>query len=187
MDPGLRRAWTEVVTADDYDLHMANIGQAQAAAGLTRKLLESAGKHVVFVGAGTGQMFDYIDAEVLRRFELTFTDLNPRYLARLQTRLDRLGLNATVLEDDIEQTALEPGADLLIATLLLEHIDWRRGVEVIAGLRPAACGIIIQENPPGMATAVTPGRVVPRSIAEAVEFAHPTLVPREQLSAAFEQ
>jgi hypothetical protein len=41
-----------------------------------------------------------------------------------------------VLEDDIEHTTLDPGPDLLLATLLSEHIDWRRGVDVIAGLRP---------------------------------------------------
>ena len=35
MDPELRRAWTEIVTADDYERHMAAIGQAQAAAELT--------------------------------------------------------------------------------------------------------------------------------------------------------
>jgi len=28
-----------------------------------------------------------------------------------------------VLEDDIEQAAIEAGPDLLLATLLLEHID----------------------------------------------------------------
>jgi hypothetical protein len=38
-----------------------------------------------------------------------------------------LGLNATVLEDDIERLALEPAPDLLLAALLLEHIDWRKG------------------------------------------------------------
>jgi hypothetical protein len=30
MDPELRRAWTEIITAEDYEEHMASIGQAQA-------------------------------------------------------------------------------------------------------------------------------------------------------------
>jgi len=84
------------------------------------------------------------------------------------------------------KVTLEPGADLLLATLLLEHIDWRRGIEVFAGLRPAACGIIIQENPPEMTAAVTPGRRVPPSIARAVETARVTLIPHDELLAAFE-
>ena len=37
MDPALRRAWTAVVTAEDYEAHMAAIGQAQAAAGGWRR------------------------------------------------------------------------------------------------------------------------------------------------------
>jgi hypothetical protein len=94
-------------------------------------------------------------------------------------------IRLTVLEDDIEHTALDLGPDLLLATLLFEHIDWRRGVEVIAGLRPVNCGIIIQENPAGMTSTVTPGRRVPPSITQALATAHATLVPRDDLLAAF--
>jgi SAM-dependent methyltransferase len=190
MDAGLRLAWTQIVTVEDYDAHMAAIGQAQAAAALTEDLirarqLRSDGR-VVIVGAGTGQMLDFLEPSVLRPFQLTCTDLNPVFLARLKERLDQHGLRATILEDDIEQTALESGPELLLATLVLEHIDWRRGVEAIAGLRPTACGIIIQENPPGMTSSVTPGRRIPPSIAKAIEVAHATLVPRGELTAAFE-
>ena len=76
---------------------------------------------------------------------------------------------------------LKSDQTLFVATLLLEHIDWRRGVEKFAGLRPRSCGIILQENPPGMAAAVTPGRYVPPSIARAVETGHPTLLAKEEV------
>lgn len=189
MDAGLRRAWTQIVTIDDYDQHMARIGQAQAGAGLTCQIIRSAnppaGGHVVIAGAGTGQALDFADPALFRPFRLTFTDLNPAFLARLAQRLAKHGIVASVLEDDIEQTKIEPGPDLLLATLLLEHIDSRRGVEAIAGLRPAACGIVIQENPEGMTSAITPGRQIPPSIAKAFEIAHATLVPRHDLVAAF--
>ena len=188
MDPGLRRAWTEVVTADDYDHHMAAIGQAQAAAELARHLIESAslaaGGRIAIVGAGTGQMFDYLAPDVVRPYRLTCTDLNPAFLDRLRERLHRRGLEAAIVVDDIERSALQRAPDFLLATLLLEHIDWRRGVEAIAALRPGACGIIVQENPPGMDSAVTPGRRLPPSIAAAIEFAHPELVPPDALIAA---
>lgn len=188
MDSALRRAWTEVVTPADYDQHMANIGQAQAAAELTRWFVESAapppGARVVIPGAGTGQMLDFLDPAVLRPYRLTFADLNPGFLETLRARLEARGLGAETLEDDIERTALASEPALLIATLLLEHIDWRGGVESFTGLRPRACGIVIQENPPGMTSAVTPGRVVPASIAKAMETAHATLVPRGELVAA---
>jgi hypothetical protein len=189
MDPGLRRAWTQIVTGEDYDEHMAGIGQAQAGASLTCQILRAAdppaGGRVVIAGAGTGQALDFADPGIFRPFRLTFTDLNPTFLAQLAQRLAKHGILATVFEDDIEQTAIEPGADLLLATLLLEHIDWRRGVEAIAGLCPAACGVVIQENPEGMTSAITPGRRIPPSLAKAAEIAHATLVPRQDLIAAF--
>jgi hypothetical protein len=187
MDAGLRRAWTEIVTADDYESHMLAVGQARAAAELTRWLIVSAacrpGDRITFAGAGTGQMLDFLEAELLRPYRLTFSDLNPAFLERLRERLARGGLDAETVADDIENTALAPGAALLIATLLLEHVDWRRGAEVLAALRPAACGIILQENPPDMTAAVTPGRRIPPSLARAVEIGTPTLVPREEFVA----
>ena|SRR5579885_1843576 len=189
MDEALRRAWTEIVTPDDYEEHMARIGQAQAGADLTRHLIETSrppfGARILFAGAGTGQMLDFLDASVLRPFRLVFTDLSTSFLERLKRRLRQLELTAEVIEDDFENTALQPGPDLLIATLLLEHIDWHRGVDTISALRPAACGIIIQENPPEMKSAITPGRVLPRSIAEASSQAHPVLVPYDELVPAF--
>ena len=189
MDPGLRRAWTQIVTCEDYEEHMARIGQAQASAGLTCQILCAAGPpsggRVVVAGAGTGQALDFLDPALLRPFRLTFTDLNREFLARLAQRLAKHNLAATILEDDIEQTALEPAPDLLLATLLFEHVDWRRGVAAIVGLRPAACGVIMQENPEGMTSAITPGRQIPPSMAKAFEIAHPTLVLRQDVVAGF--
>ncbi|MBZ5726613.1 MAG: methyltransferase domain-containing protein [Acidobacteriia bacterium] len=188
MDPALRHAWSEIVTAEDYEEHMASIGQAQAAAELSHHLIQSAslpaGSRITIAGAGTGQMFDLLDPAAFRPYHLTCTDLNPAFLARLRARLTRYGLDAEIVEDDIERTTLKPGPDLLLAALLLEHIDWRRGVEVFAGLRPGACAIILQENPPDVTSAVTPGRRLPPTIAQAVETAHPALVPRDRLIAA---
>ena len=188
MDPELRCAWTQIVTADDYEEHMASVGQAQAAAELTAHLIHSAslrpGSRILIAGAGTGQMFDFLDPEVFRPHRLTCADLNPAFLARLRERLVRHGLEAEIREDDIEQTQLTPGPDLLLSTLLLEHIDWRQGLDAFAHLRPRTCGIVLQENLPNLTTAVTPGRRLPPSMAKAVENAHPALVPREDLIAA---
>ena len=185
MEAGLRRAWTEIVTADDYEAHMAAVGQAQAAAELTAWLIGAAslpaGARITIAGAGTGQMFDLLEPSVFRPYALTCADLNPAFLARLAARLAACGLKAEIAEDDIERTALRPEPGLLIATLLLEHIEWRRGVEAFASLQPGWCGIILQENPPGMTSAVTPGRRVPASLAQGMEVGRPTLVPRQEL------
>src|SRR5215469_14428897 len=148
MDAELRRAWTEIVVADDYEEHMAAIGQAQAAAELTSYLIEAAmleaGSHITIAGAGTGQMFDLLPSTLFQPYRLTISDLNPLFLERLRERLTLRGLDADVLVDDIERTALPPGCDLLLATLLLEHIDWQRGIETFNALRARMCGIVLQ-------------------------------------------
>ena len=191
MDTSLRRAWTEVVTPEDYERHMAAVGQAQAAAALTRSLVQAAhlspGDRLEVVGAGTGQMLDFLDPDLLRPFRLVFSDLNPRFLQVLRKRLADHRLEGTVVEDDIEKTKLAPHADLVLASLLLEHLDWKEGVKALAGMHPGACGIVLQENPPGMASAVTPGRPLPPSMAEAMAFAHPVLVPKDRLIEAMDQ
>src|SRR5438874_6565380 len=85
----LREAWTGV-SAADYDAHMAVVGQAEANAHLVRRLLTDhppPGPRLVFAGAGTGQMFDYVSPDFLRPFEVTFTDISAALLARLADRL----------------------------------------------------------------------------------------------------
>jgi hypothetical protein len=190
VDSNLRLAWTQIVTGEDYDAHMRSVGQAQALAALTAKLIEAAGlregSRFMIAGAGTGQLFDFVDPDLFRPFNLICTDLNALFLTRLRERLVQRGLTALMIADDLEHTALREAPDFLLAALLLEHIDWRKGVEVITELRPAACGIIIQENPPGMTTAVTPGRSILPSIAAAIEIAHPNLIPHGELLSAFE-
>lgn len=190
MDSNLHRAWTQIITADDYDEHMAAIGQAQAAAALTAKILGDidlpANSRIVIAGAGTGQMFEFIDPALFRPLKLICTDLNPMFLTRLRERLVTYSLNALLVADDLEHTSLLGQPHLLLATLVLEHIDWAKGVEAIATLSPMACGIIIQENPEGMTSAVTPGRCIPGSIASAVRIAHPRLISHSELLDAFE-
>jgi hypothetical protein len=190
MDSNLRLAWTQIVIAEDYDEHMAAIGQAQAAAALTVELIQKAalqdGSRLVIAGAGTGHMFDFLNIDVFRPFHLICTDLNPTFLARLRARLFTRGLGVQAVADDLVHTALVVHPDFLLATLLLEHIDWREGVQAITALHPAACGIIMQENPPEMTTAVTPGRRIPPSIAAAVKIAQPKLVPQDEVLSEFE-
>lgn len=190
MEPSLRRAWTEVISADDYETHMAAIGQAQAAASLTEWLLTEAllepDSRITIVGAGTGQMFDFADAGLFLPHRLTCADLNSEFLEYAAERLAKYRLRGQIVQDDLENTRLAPGPDLLVATLVLEHIDWRIGVQSICEVEPRRCGIIMQVNPPDMQSAVTPGRVLPPSIRTAAETCHPVLLPAEGLISSFE-
>jgi hypothetical protein len=78
MDRRIREAWLNGISPDDYDTHMAAVGQAQANAGLVAELLEAhpptAGASILFVGAGTGQLFDYASPEMLKPLQSTFSD-----------------------------------------------------------------------------------------------------------------
>ena len=191
MEPESRRAWTEIVTPEDYDRHIETIGQAEVSADLVAQFLSwtqlPAGGKVVIVGAGTGWLLDHSDLTWFRNLRLTFTDLSPRFLNKLRERLSDHGIAANVLEDDIEATRLATGMDLLIASLVLEHIDWKRGAASIAGLSPRFIGIILQENPPGMTTSITPGRPLPPSILEASKIALSRLLAKNEVVAEFER
>jgi len=186
MDQRLRDAWTRVIEPDDIDLHLHNVGQARANAELVAEMLAGSrrGDRVLFAGAGTGQMFDYVDASFLAGRDLVFTDINPRYLAKLDARAGSAGLRYRAVLDDIEETALDERFDIVVVVLVLEHVEWRRSLRTIAGWQPRSVHVVTQRNPPEIATAVTPGRVLPGTLAEFARTAHPVLVDEGELRAA---
>jgi len=144
----LREAWTEFIVADDYEQHMAAIGQAQANALLVAELVAAAqpqtGSRVLIAGAGTGQMFEYCPAGLWDAFDLTCSDLNPTFLRKLRSRHA-----CTTALDDIEDSRLDPGFSLIVVVLVLEHVDWRKALASLARLRPERVAIVIQGNPEG--------------------------------------
>ena len=144
----LREVWRDRITIEDYERHMAAVGQAQANASLLEDLfLQFAprlGARILFAGAGTGQCFDYLPANLLGRYHATFADINPGYLARLAERL--AGTDIATVVDDIEATRLAGPFDLAIAVLVLEHVDWRRAVASLVR-QAARVFVVIQQNP----------------------------------------
>jgi hypothetical protein len=186
----LRQVWSGHVTPADYEQHMSAIGQAQANAVLVRQNIErwaAVGARLLIAGAGTGQMFDYEAAVFLAPYDVTFSDINEQFLATLAARLQGTEFTSwRTQSDDLEQTILPGSYDLLIVVLVLEHIDWRKGVRSIARLAPPKCLIIIQVNPPGMTTAVTPTRVLPGTM-RAVVAAGPRLVDSAELTGEMAQ
>ena len=188
MAISLREAWTSVVDAGDYERHMAAIGQAQANAGLVAGVLRSypppAGAVVWFAGAGTGQLFDFIDPSVLNPWRTVFTDINPSYLKRLAARVKRAeGVRFQTVVDDIERCGLRGGFHLAIAVLLLEHVDWRAAAATLARLSTSQVFVGIQENPPGLSSALT--RPVTGSMAVFREV-RPRLLERDELAREFD-
>lgn len=179
----LRDAWTTLVNAEDYEQHMAAIGQAQANAEHVREFLTLAapppGARLLIAGAGPGQMFEHLDPRVFAPYRTVFSDINPRFLVRLRERCP----GALCVVDDIERSALAGPVYAVMETLMLEHVDWRRGLSALAGLRAEYLYLVVQRNPPEMASAMTPSRTPPGTMRIFAQ-AHPRLLEMEELRAA---
>jgi SAM-dependent methyltransferase len=177
----LREAWISRVTPEDYEAHMARVGQAEANALLVRTLLSQAeiatGSRVLVAGAGTGQMFDHMPPQTFAPYHLVCSDISPTLLERLRLRV----ACETVL-DDVEDTKLESGCGAIVLVLVLEHVDFRKALASLTSLRPDHFLIVIQENPPSMTEAMTPGRTPPGSMRVFAEEARPHLVPFADLA-----
>jgi len=177
----LREAWISAVDPGDYEKHMAAIGQAQANAEHVEGFVSRCappGSRIVIAGAGTGQMFDYITPAVFEGVNCVFSDINQCFLARLRRRWPE----AECVADDMEQSSLRGPFDAVCVVLVLEHIDWRKGLNALIGLSPRHLFLVIQRNPPGIDAAVTPSRVLPGTMRLIAEL-HPALVEPTEIAA----
>lgn len=185
----LRQTW-QSVTPLDYEAHMARIGQAEANAALVAGWLRShpEAQHIVFAGAGTGQMFDYPGARQLLNRNVTFTDINQSFLTTLKQRLEgELAFHWTVVQDDLLASNLGTGFDAAVVVLVLEHVDWRKA---LAAFAPWGCQevlIIIQENPAQISTAVSPGAPLGTTMQPFRDSTPPHLIPLPELRQAMQQ
>ena len=89
--------------------------------------------------------------------------------------------NVRFVIDDIEVTQLKDRFDLVVVVLVLEHIDWQRGLKNIHTLAPNLLYIVIQQNPVGMVDAIAPRRALNKSMRALAETARPVLAPSDQL------
>jgi hypothetical protein len=183
----LRTAWRQTVDPDDYDAHMAAVGQARANAELVSDLLTRhppGGPRLLVAGAGTGQMLDFLDSALFSPFQVTFTDLSRTLLARLDERLAQRGWrDHRTLVDDLEATKLAGPFDGAVVVLVLEHLDWRRAVSSLSRLAVGRCYIVLQQNPAEQEGALAPHRPAIGSM-EVFRTVHPHLVPLQELSAS---
>ena len=187
MDHHLREAWTRIVLAGDLDAHMAAVGQAQANAALVETMMTTGPAPqrmtVLFAGAGTGQMFDYVSTSFLTPYRVTFTDINVAFLERLRERLAESHLQYATVVDDIENSTLTGPFGIAVVVLVLEHVEWQMALDSLVTLQPEIVHLVVQRNPPDLDDAITPGRTLPPSIARASEKAHPTLIDPDAIDA----
>jgi 2-polyprenyl-3-methyl-5-hydroxy-6-metoxy-1,4-benzoquinol methylase len=182
----LREAWTEIITVEDYEGHMAEIGQAKANAEMVRDFifdLDLKGtERILFAGAGPGQMFDYIGEETFGGAHVVLTDINEKFVERLEKRAKQAGLtNFEVLIDDVESPNVEGPFDLVVLVLVLEHVDWQKALHALSALSASRFLIIVQRNPEGMHTAVSPNRTLRPSLLEAMKGEPSQLLDEQEL------
>lgn len=181
----LREAWSKIIQPADYELHMANVGQAQANAELVRELvgMGGVGQRILFAGCGPGQFLEVASPDYLLPHRCVFTDLSPAFIEQVRTRAQSLGLDFEALLDDVEDSKLEPGFDAIVLVLVLEHTRWQRTLAEMIRLQPRRLIIVIQRNPSEMATMVTPHRELPGSLKACAEGEKPTLLEPGELVA----
>lgn len=185
MDPNERKGWTKIITPEDLDGHMADVGQAETNANLVLQMLNEfplkEGAKLLVPGCGTGQMFDYVKPNQLGPYEYTFTDLNPNFIRKLEERISKYhNVKYQTKEDDIEATQLTGHYDGTLTVLVLQHIEWQKGIESMAGLTPERMYFIIQQQE-NAKHAITKERKLRPSIAQFAEIANPRLVARQEL------
>lgn len=189
MTRRLREAWTKIVKAEDYEAHMAAVGQAQANAGLIVELFErhppSPGAEVWMVGAGTGQLFEFASANILAPFRTTFSDISPQLLDRLAARISGVPeLKYNTVIDDVENSHLPPGFELVIAVLVLEHVDFQKAIATMCRLSTDRVFVVLQENPAHLASAITKSRPIIGSMRVFTEV-NPNLLPKSTVKSEF--
>src|SRR5262249_5654587 len=136
---------------------------------------------LLFAGAGTGQMFDFVSPGLLLPFNVTFTDINAGFLSRLEARVSATtGLRFATVVDDLEHTTLSRRFDMVIAVLVLEHLDWHSAVATLCQLSDRGLFVVIQENPTDLTLPISAIRTVPETM-QVFTRIHPALVPVVEL------
>jgi hypothetical protein len=185
----LREIWERDIRPGDYEAHMAAIGQAEANASLVAELFEkyapADGARILFAGAGTGPLFDLFPASALIPFNVAFSDINSEFLERLAGRLAGVSkLKYECIADDIEDSQLAFFPELVIAVLVLEHVDWRKAIATMCRLATKRVFVVVQENPIGAASPLT-HKLPPGNSLSVLSEVKPHIVPVSQAAMEF--
>lgn len=185
MDPGERKGWMEIISVEDLDTHMANIGQVQANAQIVKEMFNDypleKGSKLIIPGCGTGQIFDYMTPSNLGDIEMILTDINPSYLSKTQERLNKFpGTKYQTQVDDIERTQMKSGYNAALIVLVLQHVEWEKALDSMLDLSIPRFYIIEQEQDLSQ-HAITKRKDLPRAWKKYAEIANPQLVPRKDL------
>ena len=178
-----KKAWKEVVTAEDLDAHMLAIGQARVNAEILNHFFSIhriKNKKIYAPGCGTGQLFEFMDQTFIRDNDFLFTDIRAEFLSRARDRLATAKSLETKV-DDIESSSIVKKVDVCTVVLLFEHVNWPIALKNILRTRPSLLFVIIQAQMSQNAQMVNTQRQLRPSIQKFIEVAHPELVERKAL------
>lgn len=139
--------WTKI-TLDDYENHMSlgSVRQLQALNSLMKDQLEAYPVDTaVILGVAGGNGLEHVSRDKYRK--VYGIDINEDYLRAAQERHKDIS-DILQLEkiDLINEPELLPGADLVIADLLVEYIGYGSFVRCLDTIRPDYVSCVIQIN-----------------------------------------
>lgn len=139
--------WEEIALSD-YEEHMkqGSVMQLQALNRIMKGQLDDYPvRSAVILGVAGGNGLEHID---VNKFEKVYgVDINEEYLNAAGERYKRLSGVLECLRCDLTCEADRlPGAELLIADLLIEYIGYERFKEAVKQVQPRLISCVIQVN-----------------------------------------
>ena len=139
--------WEEI-KLDDYENHMSleSVYQLQILSEMMREqFLVYDVESIMILGIAGGNGLEHIDKERIRK--VYGVDVNQSFLSACKKRYEELGdvfeaICADLLEDGLQL----PGAELLVANLLIEYIGYECFQKVVGLVKPRYVSCIIQIN-----------------------------------------
>lgn len=143
----MNNPWEEI-SLSDYENHMKldTVMQLQSMSKMMKaQLYRYPVKSVMILGVAGGNGLEHINP---KEFDKVYgVDINRGYLAECEKRYPQLGCVAEYLCVDLmEENAVLPKADLLIANLLVEYIGYECFNGIIKKTNPQYISCIIQIN-----------------------------------------
>lgn len=139
--------WEEI-DLTDYENHMSldNVFQLQAMNEMMKaQFYTYPVRSVMILGIAGGNGLEHIDKKIFSR--VYGVDINENYLNACKTRYPELnGVLKTVHADLIENTAVLPYADLIVANLFIEYIGYECFQKAVEQVKPKYVSCIIQIN-----------------------------------------
>jgi len=138
--------WEEI-DLDAYENHMSleNVYQLQTMNEMMKEQFYTYPvESVMILGIAGGNGLEHIDTERIRM--VYGVDINPNYLEECKKRYPELGeVLQTICADLTAENLRLPGADLLVANLLVEYIGYVCFQKVVKTVNPqvVSCGIQI--------------------------------------------